>query len=312
MQYVGDQITDVRRDTNNSDFSSTTGIDTEDVLRYVNWGQDQIFALVLQTNPNVFQAEEIISLVANQESYVLTGNVYLGERIVNVEFSPTGQVRDYYKIYESPISNRNTYPQHYPLYYTRRNGAIYLIPAPSASSGTLRVVYERALDKLDIRRGQITNRIIAGSSLTSLTLNTGSDDPTRLQSTPNYLCVSDAFGNVTAYNISYTSYDSGTGAVTLSGGAHTLASGESVSVGSYVTVGRYTTTHSKLKDPCERFLELYAASKLYERDSRGATNRNSILSEMDGVKIEILNSYQMPDKDEHEIQISNRDLMLQF
>lgn len=312
MKYIGDLITESRRDTNNTD---TTGISTEDFLRYANYAQDRLFGLILQTSPMSFQATKEISLVADQEAYTILDNVYLGERIVMVEYSPTGLTRDYYKIYEVGLSYRDNYPQPRPVNYIRQNGQVLLRPIPSAASGTIRVTYERDLDDVGTRRGQV-NGTPSGTTidLTHGTFGAPSTSDEALFVKDAYICISDGFGNVMLRNGIISSYNAGTDAITLAANASTYLVGSYTLANladGYLTVGQYTTTHSNLKNPCERYLVAYMNWKILGRDTAGAAKSKVFEAEVELIEKELIQSYQLPDKDEDSIQIENPDLLLQ-
>ncbi len=311
MKYVGDLISESRRDSNNTD---TTGISTEDFLRYANYGQEAIFGKILQTSPMSFQAESAISIVADQEAYDIPDNVYLGERIVNVEYSATGLTRDYFKLYEVSLSFRNTYPSLRPQNYIRRNGQMLLRPTPNQSGGTLRVTYERQLDSVDTRRGQV-NGTPSGAviDLTHGTFGAPSTTDEALLVANAYICISDAFGNVMLRNGLVSSYVAGTDALTLAAnvstylvGTYTLAN----LADGYLTIGKYTTTHSKLKKVCERYLVAYMNWKALSRDAATREKSELFREEKMDLEKEIVESYKLPDKDEDSIQLENPDLML--
>ena len=313
MKYIGDLISEIRRDTNNTDFSSTSGISTEDFLRYSNWGQEMLQGLILQSTPMTFIAEKEISVQANVEAYTIPDNVYLGERIVNVEYTFTGESKDYYKLPEEMLSTRRNYPQNYPTSYLRRNGQIILQPPPTSTQGKLRVNYERQLDRLDTRRGTVSAATVSGAlAVTSITVDIASvstDDIANF-STAQYICINDREGNVLAYNIPVSGYNSGTGGITILGGTFTLQTGETIPVGSFVTIGKYTTTHSKLKDMCERFIQAYCGWKILGRDSSSGSKLDIASNELKMMKEEIITSYQEPDKDYDDISIVNNSIML--
>lgn len=314
MRYTADLITEVERDTGNPASSSTSGIQLDDYLRYMNWAQERMQALILSCKATIFRAEKVLSIVANQEAYTISDHLYLGERMVKLEFSHDSTVRNYRRVPERTISDRYPTPGGYPSAYIRAAGGFLLIPPSSVSSGSLRATYERQLDKLDIRRGTITASTINGSNqITALSINTASDDATALAaaliSNP-YICISDADGNVTAYNIPFSNYNSGTGAFTISGGAFTLQTGEAAAVGSFITIGKYSTTHSKLKDECERYLQAYAAVKIFGRDAATKEKRDVFETELALIESEIKQSYEQASHDEEEIYISDPELML--
>lgn len=311
MKYIGDIISEARRDSNNTD---TTGISTEDFLRWANYGQEAIFGKILQTSPMSFQAESEISIVAEQEAYDIPDNVYLGERIVNVEFSSSGLSRDYFKLYEVSLSFRNTYPSLRPQNYIRRNGQVLLRPTPNQTGGTLRVTYERQIDSIDVRRGQV-NGTPSGAiiDLTNSTFGAPSAADEALLVANAYICISDAFGNVMLRNGKVSSYTAGTDSLTLAAnvstylvGTYTLAD----LANGYMTIGQYTTTHSKLKKVCERYLVSYMCWKALARDAATREKSELFREEKAALEIEITKSYEMPDKDEDSIQLENPDLML--
>lgn len=311
MKYVGDLISDARSDTNNTDLVS---IPSADFIRYLNYGQDRLFGLILQTSPNSFQKEVIIPLVAGQESYEIPDRLYL-ERIVQVEFSPTSEVRDYYKIYEVSLARRSSYPGLYPRNYMRRDGILLLTPVPDSAVGSLRVTYERDLDEIELRRGRV-NGTPSGAivDLTSSTFGAPSTADEALFVENAYVCISDAFGTVMLRNGLISSYNAASDEVTLAANVSTyLVTGYTLAnlANGYLTVGKYTTTHSKLRDPCERYLIAYANWKILARDAATAAKALPYEKEKNQIELELVESYGHPDKDDETIQVENPDLMLQ-
>ena len=82
--YVGDLIDEVRRDTENEDSSATVGIDTEDFLRYMNYGLQRLQGLLVANNVTIFRRAVDISVVADTAEYSVPDKVYLGECVVDV------------------------------------------------------------------------------------------------------------------------------------------------------------------------------------------------------------------------------------
>jgi hypothetical protein len=315
--YVGDQITQCRRDTNNTD---TTAISTEDFLRYLNFGQESLQAIILQSQSQKYQSEQVISIVGNQDAYSIADNVYMGDRIVNVEYSFTGIARDYHKIYERSLSYRSTYPLSYITSYVRRSGQILVQPMPLASQGLLRVTYERAIDRLEPRRGVVSASTISGSfAITSLTINTAdvnyppvTADINAMILTNPYICVSDLNGTVLAYNIPVSGYNPGSGVFTITGGTYTITqpTTPTAPAGSYITFGKYSTTHPAVDSASERYLAAYCNWKILGRDAASEGKAKIWEADLVTIKGEIMKSYSETDHDEDEVQISNPDLML--
>lgn len=311
MDYVGDIISNVRRDTRNEDVPTATsilGISDFDFLRYVNYGQENLQGLISNTNPQTFEVNIEISIVVGQDTYTIPDRVHADTRIVNVQYSPTGQVRDYRDLKERGISYRISENSSDPFGYTRQNGGLVLSGTPQRASSKLRITYERQLDSLDIRRGQIT--AASGSVITVGTNPDESSSPYNLTNT-RYVCVSTPDGVVQLYNGAVSSYNAGLNEITLSAAISTyLVSGYTVGslVGSYVTLGKYSTTHSKLPDACQRYIELYCGMKAFGRDS--SNDISIVKDELEIVLKQILNVYQMADKDEHTVQLSDPYLVI--
>lgn len=309
MKYVGDLITEIRRDTRNQDVPTTdsdVGISTEDFLRYINFAQEKCQAIAISAKSTKFNTPEEISLVADTSEYEISDRVYLDEHILNVEYSNSGLARDYYELREQTISQRSDSPGS-PAFYIRRGGSIILCPVYNSSGAKVRVTYDRAVDTLDIRRGQIASRTDSGTQVSAIVLDTTSDDPEALESA-QFICVNDAYGAVTMYNIPVTAYNSSTGALTLRTSPHTYASGETAAVGAYVTVGEYTTTHCKLNHLCEKYLAQYAAYKIFGRDS--SKDLVAMRDDMKDALKDIMTSYQEAPRDEASISIDNPELMV--
>lgn len=301
-RYIGELIEEVRRDAENEDTSS---ISSEDFLRYFNYGQQELQALILAEKATIFQEVVDIDLVVNQAEYTIPDNVWLGESIVDVKVSQSSDERDLVEIREISESRRS-FDTGAPKAYTRRAGKIYLTPVPDRSQGFLRVVYERELDSLDLRRGTIEAVTVAAGSITAntLDLDVATDDATRLGAVADkYLCVCDKDGAPTAYNIPFTSYNSSSGLFTHL--IHALGTGEAVAVGDYVTVGKYSTTHlTKLNSKIvERYLQLYVGLKIFRRDSNNDASEQA--DELASLKKQIVESYQSIREDEGEIQIDD-------
>lgn len=309
MKYVGDLITEVRRDTRNEDIptpDTQVGISTEDFLRYLSFAQEKCQAIAVSAKSTKFNAVKEISLVASQIEYRIPDRVYLDEHILNVEYSHSGQARDYYELREQTLSKRD---DNYgcPAFYIRRGGGVLLCPVYNSSGAKARITFDRAVDNLDIRRGSVLSSLTSNGILAALTIDPDTDDADAI-SRAQYLCINDAFGNVTMYNIPIVGYNSSTGVVAIANTSFTYQEGETVDIGSYVTVGEYTTTHSKLNHLCERYMSQYAEYKIFRRDS--SNDSNEAKADMRETLKEISTSYAETPRDECEIQIDNPDLML--
>lgn len=315
MTYIGDLITEVRRDTENESYSTNNGdsygISTEDFLRYANFALQRLQAKLVNQNVTLFRRTTDINLVANQAAYVIPDNVYLGESIVDVQYSPTGQESDFREIREIAESYRCFDVGSYVQGYIRRAGQVLVTPVPNESRGVLRVTYERAINKLDIRRGVLDAVTISGGAISAntLSLDIASDDDTRISGvTDKYLCICDKDGNVKTYNVPYTSYNNANGNFTHL--AHTLGTGETAAIGDYITIGKWTSTHTvELNFPeVDRYLSLYMAMKILRRDSNA--DSELISRELAAIEEEMIETFRTTSKDEWNIQIADEDILL--
>jgi len=314
--YVGDIIDMARRDTQNfTDIPTTkpastdtgSGIYTDDFLRYVNWGQQRLLGKILKKYPFAFHSRKEISLVASQQAYDVDDNLYLGTKIVKVELSRTGNAKDYYRIPPAhPYFPNNR--EGWPCAYVRMNGQVLLEPTPSTATGTMRVTFQRALDRLDLRRALVDGTpattdivldTVAGGAITALEES--------YITAARYVCVNDADGIPMLYNGLVASYNGGTDTLTLAANVSTyLETGYALADldAGYLTIGKYTTTHSKLVEDAERYLVEYTNRRMFKREVKDST------TDLTEIEDEIVANYRVPDMDIKEIPISDYDHML--
>jgi hypothetical protein len=276
-------ITQIRRQSENQEFTSTSGISDDEILEYVNNGLHRLQTVILTQHPNVFIKEKVIPCVAGQEEYSIPSDCYLGNKITLIEYSETGLDRDYRPLERGILRNRTSDIQGNPLFYIRRSEKFLLNPIPQTSQSKVRISYIKRINEVDKRRGVISTAITSGSSITSLIIDTGGNPP--LDSTSlsehEHLCVVDREGNITMANIPFDSIDSSTGIVTISSG-FTFEDGESISVGDYIVGGLDTSSHSEYQRNCERYIIAYSTYKLMARDSSiDITEQNEELINME-------------------------------
>ena len=308
--YVGDIISNARLDTRNADDIPTStnqvGIETAAFLRFVNFAQQRLQGRISKVYPVLFEAVQEIDIVDGQAQYSINDNVYLGTRIRKVEYSFSGSTQDYRPL--PPTNPYNTYNSPgRPCAYHRRDGYIILEPTPSGSTGTIRVTYERTLDRLDVRRGRI-NGTPSGAviDLTHSTYGGPSTADEALFVAGTYVCACDHYGTPILYNGIISSYNSSTDALTLAANVDTyLVEGKTLAdlADGYITLGKYTTTHSKLTDEAERYLTEYCSRRIFKRES--SDDATAIDAELEPIEQELIVSYKIADKDVKPIPISD-------
>lgn len=262
--YVGDQLDLIRENTDNTPFSVDAstgaileGISTNLILSFLNDGLQFLQSRIITVYPNAFVSENIQDSVANQEAYTVDDNLFLNNKIVSVEFSANGSLDKYYLLPPAGFLERNTASGD-PVHHIRRNKELLLNPIVEHSNGKLRVNYYRAIDKLNIRRGQITSK-------TSTTILLDSDtwlDNFALGDA-QHICIVGSLGEVQDYNVVVSSYNSSTRTITIP--SQTLTG----DTGDYVVTGKYSSTHlnESMPDRAWDYLRLYTSYRIFKKDS---------------------------------------------
>lgn len=295
MKRVEHLINQIRRQSDNSNYSDTEGVEQEEFVFFLNDAQSRLQNKILSMIPEtaLFDTTQIISLVGGTRSYSLvSGNdrPWLDHSVRFVEYSYNGQEDTYYPLIKRSLQELITTDVEYPEGYDIRNQALLLSPIPTSSLGQVRVTFPKTLDALDLRRAQIDTVNTSGSDYSEIVLDSTTVDAvlSDADNLPYYICINDPYGAVTYYNALVTAYDNATSTLTLSGAA---TSAGTISPDSYVTFGERTTTHSKLPDACEKYLIAYTSWKLLKRDSSvDAQEQNAELAMMEAEIVDALRS----------------------
>lgn len=307
-KYIGSIITNQRTDTRNSDADA---IPDSDFLRFNQYAQDRLFGLITLSYNWVFEEVIEIDIVAGQNTYEINDNLAFGTRITNVEYSHSGLAKDYRPLQVTADRYVSDDSSSRPYCYRRRHGKIVVEGTPSQSVGKLRATYERALDRLALRAGQINGT----PSGTTIDLTTSGNLPTAeneaLFTAGEYICVSAANGEPLLYNAVISSYDAPTDVLTFVANVDTyLVPGKTLSnlANQFITIGKYTSTHSKLTNEAEGYFIEYVNRKVHNIDSSDQfAETDKILKE---IKDMVVASYKMPDKARKQFPISSKDIWI--
>ncbi len=299
--YIGTLISDIiRPKTGNTTYSvnATTGVTEEGIsqnliLGFINDALSFITSRIISVYPGEFTAEDIQNVVSGQEEYSFTDNVFLNNKFISVEYSHNGSADGYDLLPPAGLHQRNT-KAGTPYQYIRRNGKLLLNYIPNNNFGKLRVNYYRALDKLNIRRGQITSK-----TATTITL----DNDTWLDSfdlaNAQYICIVDSLGVVQDYNVLVSSYDATTRVITIPSQTLTAVAGN------YIVTGKYQSTHlpedkpTRLLDYCKAF----AQARIYNTDS--STDEINEMKEVKDILIDIVDQFTEMTEDIQDIPITD-------
>lgn len=268
MRKVELLISASRRATENEEFTATAGIQDSEFLEYLNNGQEEIHSILQSTFPGILTAYYVEQAVVNQEAYTIPRDLYLGTRIDMIEYSASNRSQDYYLLKKGQLKERLNVQAGNPAFYIRRGNQILLQPKPQ-QSGTIRWSYQRAIPKLDVRRGTVLSVTLdtVNKTITSLTFDPSVALDAAALVEEGYITIVDSNGFVNMRSIPVSAVSQTTGIVTIEPG-FVYKDGETIVPGNFGLKGDFSTTHSELPDVCEKYLLEYCNTRIFIRDSQ--------------------------------------------
>lgn len=248
----------VQRQTENERVGTNDGISLEEYYRYFNDAQLRLQRQILKVNNKAFRTYTTWP-ADGTEDYDQPFDMFARNQSVTLEYT-SGTDADYVTLKKVTQLERSTIagrPTQYILEGTR-----ILVNAYPAT-GTFRLTYTRRLPLVDKRRATVASRTLSGSfALTALALSGYTDADYLLA---DHLCVVDFNGVIKARGIPYTGVT--LGVVTIQGSTYTLPTGyTTITVGEYVCLGAYTSTHFQVDESAEDFLVAYCSRRILNRD----------------------------------------------
>jgi len=299
MRRVDLLITASRRATENQEFTATAGIQDIEFLQYLNDGQEEIHSILQGTFPSILTAYKTEQLTQGQEAYSMPRDLYLGTRIDQIEYSCSGTPDSYYSLKKGSIKERLNTQAGNPAFYIRRGNEILVQPRPQ-QAGIMRWSYQKAIPKLDTRRGTVSTVALIGNSVSSLILNASvflDADPILDE---QFMTVVDKNGVIKMRSIPVTAIDTTTGVVTIDS-SFVFESGETIIAGDYVCAGEFASTNSQLPEVCEKYLLEYCNTRILMRDSQ--TDSAQIIQIMTKVEQTLRLAFAEPDGDPDRIPL---------
>lgn len=307
MQRFELQIRQARSESQNKGYSLKAGIPQQDFVSWGNEAQQRIYSEAIKTHPKYFMGEIEIDVVSAQEAYDLPEEVFLSH-IEMVEYTISGQAKDYYRLDQAALPERIGYPVGNPGYYIRRGKQILMVPAPQTGGpAKIRINFVKKLPKLDVRRAVVQTPTVVGGSLTALTL-----DPASLImvdweefSQHNFMCIVDRNGNIKTKDIEYDSVNLGTGVVTLTG-SHSMTD-QSIAAGDFVVLGQNTANISLLPETAERYIVEWLTFRATFRDGSSRSKDQKALC--DEILQDVVASFADIDHDVFGVTLLNTDYL---
>lgn len=331
-RYNGELIRTIREETSTEGASDNYGIEDRQLLQWLNDAQNRLQSKIGKLYPSVFWDQTTFSPVASQEAYTLKTEIYTGagsldvtqrfstNRVAKVEYSHTGNARDYRPLQLGTLLDRTGVSTNFPVYYILFKNQILISPIPNMSTGTFRVVYEKKLPSLSLRRGKMNGDATnTGNFYDYVTLQdwTIQDEEFTIDSEAlglaEFVTVVNFQGDVIRpmLKLEATSstkpYDSSTLRLYFAAAPNNIRHGlttvfNSINLSSYtsddegydengffVTDGIYATTHSQLPDFCERYLIAYANWKTQKRD--GSNDEENSEQEVSAIENDIIENF---------------------
>lgn len=288
-----------RKATENQEFTATAGIQDDEFLEYMNNGQEEIHSILQSTFPSILTAYQVDQAIVQQEAYPMPRDLYLGTRIDMIEYSISGRDQDYYLLKKGQLKERLNTQAGNPAFYIRRGDEILIQPKPQ-QSGLIRWSYQRAIPKLDVRRGTVLAVTLTANQITSLTL-----DPTVLLDAAalmeqGFITIVSGTGVIQMRSIPVENVDQVSGVVTVTPG-FTFKPGEAIAVGDFACRGEFASNVSQLPDVCEKYLLEYCNLRILIRDSQ--TDSSEVGMVLKKVEETLRLAYAEPDNDPDRIPL---------
>ena len=307
-RYILHLIEDARDSSENDDFTSETGIQDREFIRYLNEGQQRLHNKITQQHPRVFEKDTTYTLSRSQETVTLPDDIHVKNMVTQVEYSYNGSEENFYVLNATSMRNRQSGVEGSPSHYFVRNNKVFITPTPNDSSASLRVSYVRRCNNLGKRLAQVDTVTLATDTITALSVDVSSVgvDSTSLERADEYFTVVDSQGNIKMNDVKFDSIDTSTGVVTINS-SFTFDSGETITAGDWLIANRSGTSHidTNLTDMAERYIEQFCIYKILKRDS--SVDSQEALTELGLLEEEIVDSYKEIPNDVTSIPEINED-----
>lgn len=268
MRRASQLITVIRRQSENVQIDEDDGIEDEEVLQFMNDGQERLESAIIRTHEKAFAQDEFVDLVNDTEIYTLPFGTYINHNIITVDYSFTGRKSDYIPLRRGKLIERTSF-RGFPTLYIPRVREIIVNPIVDRSiTDGLRITFNPKHPRMDKRRGIVAAVTLTGSAVTNLVVDANSGtvtyDPSDFEEFDR-ISVVDLDGAQKMRNIPLDGANSN-GTLTVRS-SFTFQTGETISVGDFVVLGENSTTHLQMPQICEKYLIEYGTWKMFMRDS---------------------------------------------
>lgn len=261
-------IEDLRELTRNVTLNDLSGntvepVTTKSLLRVLNEGKNLIQRAIANTYGGAFGAFETKQITSRSTTYPIPETALYGNRVIRLDYSLIDDPKRYYRL-KKKDSQKIEYSEGDPVSYYIIGSNIVVEPAPSA--GFYRFLIQRRADQMDVRRGTVESVAVVGTHLEIVLVEDSLLNSVNVAElgSAQYVCFCDFEGTVSVRNVPVLSYSSADRKIVTRDG-YTADPG--IAVGDYVTIGKYTTTHSELPSECLDYAFEYAMYRILNHQS---------------------------------------------
>lgn len=288
MKPITELITRVRRETRNSTGTGVTAGDSikdAEFVDYLNDAQELCQESISGVFSKFFETTKIYTIdtsVSSYEELTIPTDCLLGTRIASVEYSHDGSEANYMNL--TPLDIRERYSttgggySRFPEGYMRTASKIIITPVPNQNGAKVRVVYEKAVLRLDVAKIDgvtAAGRVAAVLSGVTWAAANGHDDLQNWDAGDLVNIIDRATGVMVAQDATLGSgfavggTNAGSTTIDLSSGTYdtTLIDALLTRLDDVKILETGRTTISELPNSCEKYLVAYAALLVFERDA---------------------------------------------
>jgi hypothetical protein len=291
-------IDQVREDTENESTGTEDALGDQKIIRRLNEAARRCASEIIKAHRAALTKFWSPS-ASGAEAYTVPSDIWARHRIRQVDYSPTGNARDYYKLAFRELSERRTVSGT-PSAYSLANNTMYVNPYPA--TGSFRVAYDPLIAAMDKRRAKVASFTTGSGAITALTLTTAAPFTQADFDLADELTVVDAQGTIKMAGIPYTAVSAG-GVVSILGGTYTYATGSAIAADDWVVLGKNASSHCELPDQCQDFVLTYASRRVLQGD-RSSESLELKADELEMLR-DIIDSFSDIPADEQDIPITD-------
>jgi hypothetical protein len=242
----------------------------------------------------------IDTTAADYEVLPLPNDILLGTRICSVEYSYSGRSENFTNIYPLDIRERYTGSTYMnsSVGYIPTGDSIILSELVNQNGAKVRLVYERALLRLDVAKALVATGTRTGTDFAgTYTVGTAHADVADwVVNTPvNAIDISD--NSILIKDGVFSAINTGTGAFTidLTDATYVASTVDAATVTNLRLIEGGRTNVSELPDYCEKFLVAYSNVEIFGRD--GSALARAAMQKFQKIEQSLLKNYIQASKD---------------